>query len=828
MRYRAFFSYARADDKVANWLHRQLDGYRTPKALVGTEGELGPVPAKLHPIFRDRTDLESGGHVDAALQQALEESETLIVLCTPTSAKSHWVNHEVETFLKLGREAAMFPVIAGGVPDSGDPDTECFPPALRNKGLLAADLRDIKLPTGQLVGDGREGGRLKLIAGLLGVKLDALVQRERRRQRQVVAALGAAALTFAGVAVAAGSFWWLSAQRANTIQTQSLDIVEKSRAIVRERDRAVKNEHDRAIQQKRAEDEALRAVTAEGVAKEQRDKAIQTISDLLLERANAAFNRDDSDAAMRFALASWRMDIGHSGGQRETFSRRLIEAGQGKRIRWVEEPQARRQRYAEFVRKNAELRAVAVRECNEERARALPKTKAKHETSDEEAPPEPAFICDELMGAPDPGLSLFGAFHECGILSNDGSRIYVTSRTPFHHGRDDETFELIDIDPASPKFQTRLANVPVVDDDDAGCVPVDDQLERFVGIRRNSEASFYEDQLGVWHASSGKFEAFSLRPNGFQFYFDQAGKQFMGWWNIFNPNEFDEDPSLHLWNARTHTKLPLPEFRRILKYRPDGTPIALVSSANDVLTLVDLTSGAHRKLHGAVESSRASIVISPDAQYVALRYPNSVRVLKLEGDGRESTTADSVDIMEEDVLFTRFSPTSSSILTMDSGDVARLWGLDSAISPRSPSPIANLGVVLPNPGPVFSANGSLLASTVGGGDVIRIWDVDRQSNHIGRALFNLRIPKTDPWRAKILGYGFGRGYLVVWTSIAIITWPLEMPKTSTSQLAERICRALREGQVETRFSEVELNDALVRNGYFSSHENPSDLCAGVG
>lgn len=203
MRYRAFFSYARADDRIASWLHRQLDGYRTPKPLVGTGGELGPVPAKLHPIFRDRTDLESGGHVDAALQQALEDSETLIVMCTPTSAKSHWVNHEVETFLNLGREAAIFPVIAGGVPDSGDPETECFPPALRGKGLLAADLREIKLPTGQLIGDGREGGRLKLIAGLLGVKLDALVQRERRRQRGQLAIFTALTLVFASLAIAA-------------------------------------------------------------------------------------------------------------------------------------------------------------------------------------------------------------------------------------------------------------------------------------------------------------------------------------------------------------------------------------------------------------------------------------------------------------------------------------------------------------------------------------------------------------------------------------------------------------------------------------------------
>lgn len=206
MKFRAFFSYARADDRIANWLHRQIDRYRTPMGLVGQTGDLGPIPKKLHPIFRDRTDLQAGGHIDASLQQALEDSETLVVLCTPVSAKSHWVNHECETFLGLGRETRIFPIIAAGQPDSADPETECFPPVLRGKGLLAADLRAIRLPNGQLIGDGREGGRLKLIAGLLGVPLDKLVQRERRRQRVLLTGATSVALCFAAVAVAATLF----------------------------------------------------------------------------------------------------------------------------------------------------------------------------------------------------------------------------------------------------------------------------------------------------------------------------------------------------------------------------------------------------------------------------------------------------------------------------------------------------------------------------------------------------------------------------------------------------------------------------------------------
>ena len=76
------------------------------------------------------------------------ERERLIVLCTPSSAKSDWVEHEVRTFIDLGQSKRIFPVIGSGEPNSADPDTECFPPALREAGILAADLREIRTANG--------------------------------------------------------------------------------------------------------------------------------------------------------------------------------------------------------------------------------------------------------------------------------------------------------------------------------------------------------------------------------------------------------------------------------------------------------------------------------------------------------------------------------------------------------------------------------------------------------------------------------------------------------------------------------------------------------
>jgi hypothetical protein len=71
---------------------------------------------------------------------------------------------------------------------------------------LAADFREGK--------DEREAGKLKLLAGLLGVGLDDLVQRERIAQRLRMRFTAALAVTFAVLAVAAVGFgFWSEYQR---------------------------------------------------------------------------------------------------------------------------------------------------------------------------------------------------------------------------------------------------------------------------------------------------------------------------------------------------------------------------------------------------------------------------------------------------------------------------------------------------------------------------------------------------------------------------------------------------------------------------------------
>jgi tetratricopeptide (TPR) repeat protein len=209
-RYRAFLSYSHRDSKWAAWLHKSLESYRPPKQVIGTVTARGPVPKRLAPIFRDREELASATDLGSLLTEALRQSACQIVICSPASARSKWVNEEILTFKRLGREDCIFALIVGGEPyasnDVAHADEECFPPALRYKlgpdGNLGTERTEPIAADARPGKDGRNNAKLKLIAGLLGVGFDALRQREQhRRQRQLFAIASGA---IAGMVITSG------------------------------------------------------------------------------------------------------------------------------------------------------------------------------------------------------------------------------------------------------------------------------------------------------------------------------------------------------------------------------------------------------------------------------------------------------------------------------------------------------------------------------------------------------------------------------------------------------------------------------------------------
>jgi MTH538 TIR-like domain (DUF1863) len=126
-RYAAFISYSHADERWARWLQRSLERYRIPRRLQREVAVDRSLPTRLYPVFRDRDELASATDLDAAIQAALDDSDALIVVCSPAAAASQWVptargrrseQRMVAAGSRAGRTVARL-VAAGSRPDRG-------------------------------------------------------------------------------------------------------------------------------------------------------------------------------------------------------------------------------------------------------------------------------------------------------------------------------------------------------------------------------------------------------------------------------------------------------------------------------------------------------------------------------------------------------------------------------------------------------------------------------------------------------------------------------------------------------------------------------------
>lgn len=198
-RYAAFISYSHADEHWARWLQRSLERYRVPRRLRRVPGAGKPLPSRLYPVFRDRDELASSNDLSAAIQSAVDDSDALIVVCSPAAAASQWVNAEIRRFKSSGRDGRIFTVVVAGSTNRAAPDC-AFPPAL----LVTEDGRTLPEPLAADPAehaDGRRGALLKIAAGLLGVGIDELRRRDAQRQVRLWSAVAAGAVTVAAVTI---------------------------------------------------------------------------------------------------------------------------------------------------------------------------------------------------------------------------------------------------------------------------------------------------------------------------------------------------------------------------------------------------------------------------------------------------------------------------------------------------------------------------------------------------------------------------------------------------------------------------------------------------
>lgn len=168
-KYFAFISYSHKDSELAKWLQHEFEYYELPATL--DERKRKDLPDSFRPVFRDEDEL-AGGELKPQISDALANSNYLIVVCSPNSAKSQYVDTEINEFINISPDnrRRIFPFIVEGKPhqDEKNQEEECFPKSLL---YLSEDKTDpIELIAGDIHATGRDHAFIKILAGTLKEK----------------------------------------------------------------------------------------------------------------------------------------------------------------------------------------------------------------------------------------------------------------------------------------------------------------------------------------------------------------------------------------------------------------------------------------------------------------------------------------------------------------------------------------------------------------------------------------------------------------------------------------------------------------------------------
>ena len=191
-KYFAFISYSSKDTAWGKRLQKKLEGYRMPATLCN---EHGWKRKPMDPVFFAPTDIQPGGLTEE-IQERLQASHHLIVICSPNSAQSEWVGKEIAYFHSLGRTKNIHFFIVDGSPHGNNKETQCFNPIIKELGLpeiLGANIHEKIYRWPWL---NKERAYVQLISKLLGVEFDAIWQRHKRLmvRKAVLWTIGAIAI----------------------------------------------------------------------------------------------------------------------------------------------------------------------------------------------------------------------------------------------------------------------------------------------------------------------------------------------------------------------------------------------------------------------------------------------------------------------------------------------------------------------------------------------------------------------------------------------------------------------------------------------------------
>ncbi|MBR5868535.1 MAG: toll/interleukin-1 receptor domain-containing protein, partial [Clostridia bacterium] len=220
----AFISYRHCepDATIAGHIQRQLERYPIPKAIQKATGM-----QKIGRIFRDKEELPLSTNLGDDIEEALHNSDFLIVICSPRLMESAWCQREIALFLEEHPIERVLTVLVEGEP--GD----VVPEILRtNREPLSCDYR---MP----IRKAREIELPRLASSILGCRYDDLRQRERQyknRRRTMILSAFLTAATLLSV------YFFMTAQKIQenyeqSLRNQSIFLASESLELLDEGDR---------------------------------------------------------------------------------------------------------------------------------------------------------------------------------------------------------------------------------------------------------------------------------------------------------------------------------------------------------------------------------------------------------------------------------------------------------------------------------------------------------------------------------------------------------------------------------------------------------------
>ncbi|GBL42502.1 uncharacterized protein NMB1327 [Verrucomicrobiota bacterium] len=281
-------------DAWADWLEREVGGFPIPAKLAGRRNLRGEViPSGFLPVCVTKSQKDPAALIDEALAAKLGRSLNLVVLCSPWATRSPLVDQVVRTYKMSGRSNRCSPrsspasrmrrgngrtgMLPGGhalqrrrtrrTPiDARGADRRRFSHHRRRRGLArpaayldALHEGGMDEPTAERMarayGERLRLMKLKIIAGVLGVSLGELTERDLAHQKQVAAQRKRQTLIrvslfglLSAVGLAAAGLAWKSSVDTAAAKEEEL------------RNNRLASEASRAIEQAKKEAETLRPI----------------------------------------------------------------------------------------------------------------------------------------------------------------------------------------------------------------------------------------------------------------------------------------------------------------------------------------------------------------------------------------------------------------------------------------------------------------------------------------------------------------------------------------------------------------------------------------